>query len=346
MESNVSNKENTTMRPKVSIIVPVYNAGKHLYRCLDTLVNQTLKEIEIILILDCPTDGSDAVAHTFAEKYKQIKLIHNETNLRVGLSRNKGLEAAEGEYIGFCDHDDFVSPIMFERLYHCALKTDANIVMCDVNNVENETVVKTTRYPAGLTGKEYQERGLRVLLNFHPKKNNNFYRTVWNHLFKQSFLHENKLQFEDNHVITSDDSLFVTKAYFLTDKMTYCESPDSGFYNHVDHPSNALNSYSFINIELVLNYINKLDEFLKGRTDAHPYDYDIAEGTIRHLYTGFLRELQFKGLWATLHKLKVAKKNSAVYNAIKLLWTAKGFKYAIKELPPTKFLFLCILSCS
>ena len=159
MESNASNKENTTMRPKVSIIVPVYNAGKHLHRCLDTLVNQTLKDIEIILILDCPTDGSDAVARAFAEKYKQIKLIHNETNLRVGLSRNKGLEAAEGEYIGFCDHDDFVSSIMFEQLYHCALKTDANIVMCDVNNVENETVVKTTRYPTGLTGKEYQERG-------------------------------------------------------------------------------------------------------------------------------------------------------------------------------------------
>mgnify|MGYP003102099414 CR=1 FL=1 len=69
------------MTPKVSIIVPIYNAGKFLEKCLDTLVNQTLKDIEIILVLDCPTDGSDRIAREYAEKDPRIRLIINEQNL-------------------------------------------------------------------------------------------------------------------------------------------------------------------------------------------------------------------------------------------------------------------------
>ena len=89
------------MTPKVSIIVPIYNAGKFLEKCLDTLVNQTLKDIEIILVLDCPTDGSDRIAREYAEKDPRIRLIINEQNLNIGLSRNEGLKIAQGEYIGF-----------------------------------------------------------------------------------------------------------------------------------------------------------------------------------------------------------------------------------------------------
>ena len=80
------------MTPKVSIIVPIYNAGKFLEKCLDTLVNQTLKDIEIILVLDCPTDGSDRIAREYAEKDPRIRLIVNEQNLNIGLSRNEGLK--------------------------------------------------------------------------------------------------------------------------------------------------------------------------------------------------------------------------------------------------------------
>ena len=82
------------MTPKVSIIVPIYNAGKFLEKCLDTLVNQTLKDIEIILVLDCPTDGSDRIAREYAEKDPRIRLIVNEQNLNIGLSRNEGLKIA------------------------------------------------------------------------------------------------------------------------------------------------------------------------------------------------------------------------------------------------------------
>lgn len=103
------------MTPKVSIIVPIYNAGKFLEKCLDTLVNQTLKDIEIILVLDCPTDGSDRIAREYAEKDPRIRLIINEQNLNIGLSRNEGLKIARGEYIGFSDHDDWRELDMYEN---------------------------------------------------------------------------------------------------------------------------------------------------------------------------------------------------------------------------------------
>ena len=81
------------MTPKVSIIVPIYNAGKFLEKCLDTLVNQTLKDIEIILVLDCPTDGSDRIAREYAEKDPRIRLIINEQNLNIGLAAMKDLKS-------------------------------------------------------------------------------------------------------------------------------------------------------------------------------------------------------------------------------------------------------------
>ena len=114
--------------PLVSIIVPVYNAGEHLRPCLDTLVNQTLREIEIICVLDCPTDGSDKTVEEYAAKDNRIVVIRNEQNLNIGESRNVGLRATRGEYIGFSDHDDSRELDMYEKLYNTAEKGAKSIV--------------------------------------------------------------------------------------------------------------------------------------------------------------------------------------------------------------------------
>ena len=105
------------MSPKVSVIVPVYNAAAYLPHCLYTLTCQTLKELEIILVLDCPTDGSEKIAEDYAARFPQIRLLYNEKNLHAGESRNRGLDVATGEYIGFVDADDFVEARMFEDMY-------------------------------------------------------------------------------------------------------------------------------------------------------------------------------------------------------------------------------------
>ena len=113
--------------PKVSIIVPVYNAEKYLERCVSSLTKQTLKDIEIILVDDSSTDSSLEICKQMAEKDSRIKVIH-KMNEGAGLARNAALSIANGEYIGFVDSDDFVELNMFEILYNKAIQYSSELV--------------------------------------------------------------------------------------------------------------------------------------------------------------------------------------------------------------------------
>ena len=110
--------------PKVSIIVPIYNEEEYVSTCLLSLINQTLDDIEIILIDDNSTDNSLNILLDYAKKYPNIKVYHNEKNLGQGASRNIGLSFATGEYIGFVDSDDYVSYTMYEDMYKAVLNNN------------------------------------------------------------------------------------------------------------------------------------------------------------------------------------------------------------------------------
>jgi glycosyltransferase involved in cell wall biosynthesis len=112
--------------PKVSIIVPIYNVEKYLRQCLDSIVSQTLKDIEIILVDDGSTDNSPAIVDEYAAKDKRIVAIH-KPNGGLGHAYNTGVANATGEYIGFVESDDWVEPDMFELLYNAVKKYDADI---------------------------------------------------------------------------------------------------------------------------------------------------------------------------------------------------------------------------
>lgn len=118
---------------KISIIVPVYNMEKYLEKCLDSLVNQTLKEIEIIVINDGSKDNSINILKQYAKKYKNIK-IYDHDNQGISKTRNFGIEKAKGEYIAFIDSDDYVDTRMFEVMYERAKKDNLDIVVCDYYN--------------------------------------------------------------------------------------------------------------------------------------------------------------------------------------------------------------------
>lgn len=117
---------------KVSIIIPVFNVENYLRKCLDSVINQTLKEIEIICIDDCSTDSSYSILKEYANKDRRIILIKNDSNKGSGETRNVGIENAKGEYIGFIDSDDFINDIYFEELYNTAKKFNA-----DLTNTQN-----------------------------------------------------------------------------------------------------------------------------------------------------------------------------------------------------------------
>lgn len=135
--------------PKVSVIVPVYNSEQELRDCLDSLVEQTEKDIEIIVIDDASTDNSPEIEAEYQKKYPNVKVYRNERNLGQSETRNRGIELAEGDYIAFLDSDDYVNPGMYEELYQAA-----------VDNNMPELIVTGLSF---VKGNEYRKKDLTFI---------------------------------------------------------------------------------------------------------------------------------------------------------------------------------------
>ena len=125
----------------ISIIVPVYNIEKYVERCITSIMSQTYEDIEIILVDDGSTDSSGDICDRLAQKDDRILVIH-KTNGGLSEARNSGLDIARGEYIGFVDGDDYISPYMYEYLYHLLSKYEANMAECDFKEVLEDEDVK------------------------------------------------------------------------------------------------------------------------------------------------------------------------------------------------------------
>jgi len=118
------------MSPKLSIIVPVYNAEKNLDRCVNSIMHQTFKDFELFLVNDGSMDASGKMCDEYGKKYTNIKIIH-QMNGGIGSARNTGILDSTGEFIGFVDNDDFISPFMYENLIQVAIETNSDIVSCN-----------------------------------------------------------------------------------------------------------------------------------------------------------------------------------------------------------------------
>lgn len=129
--------------PKISVIIPVYNVEQYLPQCLDSLKNQILSDLEFICINDGSVDGSLDILQAYAAEDHRFVII-NQKNRGQGYARNKGLEAASGEYIGFVDPDDWVEPDMYEQMYNLAEKYNADTVECNYEHyIESPKTVTT-----------------------------------------------------------------------------------------------------------------------------------------------------------------------------------------------------------
>lgn len=129
------------MKIKVSVIIPVYNTEDYLKECIESLVNQTLREIEILIVNDGSTDSSLEIMKEFKKKYPNIIKIFDKVNGGQASARNYALPFAQGEYLGFVDSDDWVDSTMYEEMYEKAEKEDADIVICDmVDHFPDRTV--------------------------------------------------------------------------------------------------------------------------------------------------------------------------------------------------------------
>ena len=142
---------------KVSVIVPVYNVEKYLARCLDSLINQTLKDIEIICVNDGSTDKSSDILAEYSEKDTRIKVI-TQINSGVSEARNVGIKQAVGEFIGYVDPDDFIEPDFYEKLYNSAKENNCEIACSNVIRENNKKKRVLINYDKQLIAKGVKEK--------------------------------------------------------------------------------------------------------------------------------------------------------------------------------------------
>lgn len=259
--------------PKVSIIVPVHNAGNRLKKCLQTLVEQTLRDIEIILVIDCPTDGSEILCREFAAKDSRIVLVENKENLHIGLSRNTGLAAARGEYIGFSDHDDFRELNMYETLYNQAVAEDSDIVLgVSVAIGEQNEILKFSN----LAKNEIKDFALRDLLRngddatFTPLALN-----IHPNIYRSNLLITNKIAFADTREITPEDRIFQIMSLANTEKVSVNNTP---LYFHVVHNKSAGHTSSYTNYKERANGKMLIFNFLNEKEIYQTYEKDFLVG--------------------------------------------------------------------
>ena len=205
----------------LSIIVPVYNVEPWLARCLDSLLGQTIKNIEIICIDDRSSDNSLGILREYEKKDNRIKVIAQEKNGGVSAARNAGLAVAVGEYIGFVDSDDFVDSDFYEKLYDRATVTDADIAKGNAFIIDYEK----------------KKTLLRPWFADIRKNRANFYYPLWSAIYKHDFIKKNKLDFPVG-VIISEDVVFLTKAVVLANKIELVE----GTYYHYIRRETSLDS--------------------------------------------------------------------------------------------------------
>ncbi len=196
---------------KVSILVPIYNVEKYLRQCLDSLVHQTLQDIEIICINDGSTDSSLEIVKEFAAKDSRIRVIDKE-NSGYGASMNMGLSMAAGEYIGIVESDDFASPQMFETLYQSAKEKDAEVVKSNFyfhTKLDGDVLCKNLSscpYETLYSPSSHQE-----IWNCIP--------TIWAAIYKRDFLEKNNIVFLETPGASYQDQSFNLKVLSVVERM-------------------------------------------------------------------------------------------------------------------------------
>ncbi len=188
--------------PLLSVIIPVYNAKDYIKRCLESLINQKLNDIEIILINDNSDDETLSILKDYEKKDKRIILINNEKNEGAGASRNKGILSAKGKYIGFTDNDDYISNDYFLNLYNAIIENDYDIA---VNlKIENHKKNKSK---------------IHLLAPDDLKEIIFVQRTApWAKIFKKEFLIKNGIKFD---LTRGEDIYPAFLSAFLTNKIAY-----------------------------------------------------------------------------------------------------------------------------
>lgn len=241
--------------PKVSVIVPVYNAEKTITACLSSLVNQTLSDMEIILVNDCSTDRSYDILSDCEKQYSEkIILVNSDINRGPGGARNIGLSYASGDYIGFMDSDDYAATDMYEKLYNTAVLGNYDIVDCGYyNEAEDNAIIHTTDELSG-TLNDYKRSELIASGGY-----------LWSKIFKKSLFSGLDIVFREKCILEDCETLMKlfagARSIGNVKEILYC------YKNNTSSSSKCINAESYYN-----NCINAVNAIYNTLSVLSDYD--------------------------------------------------------------------------
>lgn len=306
---------------KVSVIIPVYNADKYLIECLDSIINQRLRDIEIICINDGSTDNSPLILEDYQKKDSRIIII-SQNNQGISAARNAGLEIAKGSYIYFIDSDDFISDDYLEKMYKKAIEKNADIIINDNimkfygNNINKLIPEIKNKFPDG----EYI-----VDSDFIKQRYSN--PTVWSKLYKRENIINNNIKFPLG-LISEDAYFFYTLFPFIKTAIQY--NIGNYYYrlrkNSLTHQKKKLYCFDSIKIfEKIYNFY-KQNNLLKDF--ELPYRLIAYRSSQCGDYIKYKKELlkTIKLLNIDIEEMKKDKKLSLLLNS------RNRFTYSIKKI--------------
>lgn len=237
---------------KVSIIIPVWGVEKYISKCLDSLVNQTLEDIEIIVVNDGSPDNSQKIIDEYVKKHPDKVKSYIKENGGQGSARNYGIEVSTGEYIGFVDSDDFVELDMFEKLYNKAKQDKSDIVVCGSYNVSED----------------YSKKEKDVFVNNYDTDLENVLfgkMAVWNKIYKRNIIIDNKITFKEK--VWYEDLAFTLKAIINSSKFSFIDEP---LYDYLIRQGSTMNNSNVErNLEILQAFDDVLDYIYKNKKEDY-----------------------------------------------------------------------------
>lgn len=328
--------------PKISVIVPVYRVEKYLGRCVNSLLGQTLSDIEIILVDDGSPDGCPALCDEFAKKDGRIKVLHKE-NEGLGLARNSGMSLAVGEYIAFVDSDDYVKSEMYRTLYEAAQRENADIAMCGLCCIggimsAKENDVQNINCFDGYTvfdGKEGIDRLMLDISGALPKEDQDSrygFSSVKN-IYRKDVLEKNKIRFLSEKEVMSED------VFFLLDFLDKCECAvgvPGAFYCYCRNGQSLSKSYRSDRFEKCRLIIDGINGVLSKRMDESVYKIYTDRLFQAYARAACMQEIQFAPSNG-IDKKELDRRLKAICNSKRLKTTLKNYPW--HKLPFTQAAF-------
>lgn len=256
--------------PKVSVIVPVYNVEKYLEKCLNSLVNQTLKDIEIIIVNDGTPDNSQTIIDKYQKKYPNIIKSYIKENGGLSDARNYGLKKASGKYIAFLDSDDYVTTDMYESMYKKAISGNFDMVVCNLNYIYDDKIVK-----AYSNIKDDTTNIKKTMLNIYP--------AAWNKIFKKDLFNKN-IEFKKG--VWFEDVEFIYRLLPYVKKIGVVHEHFNQYVQRIGSITSTINPKIYHYID---NW-NGIIDFYKERNLYQEYHYELEYCYVRYLLATFIKQ--------------------------------------------------------